>query len=470
MRRIFYVLNLLLIAVLCFSSCSMENTAGDNVPQESEDVTGDINNININASSLEDKALSVNVLSDSTITIRNMDEDSYYSIYPMNRKSRDGYAEASSSKFIRTGLSTYLPIAGEDGTITFKASEIGIKDGSFRIIKLKSGGDRKIDIESDEPSFILPDGRKIWEEFYLINAEELIKNTSSITDPKRVVMINKSLGSGAISSTGGYHSDDFGVLFEKYGYIRSTVMDLTSPEYRVIPVYSSCAAYDGNHKNHSHEIVFTTPKELIADEPATINEDIAFYISADNKDPDAEYVLEFSRSGYSTNYRDASALYRDGTHRPYLTPIDKENKIIYVGRIGSDFFFNCMKVSSDDIAGTVMLRKASEEDKKLYMYLDYEITDSVDLQISPSQFNKRGIFTYVFSEKTADSVKNMTAEIKGLNSKNEDYIDFFSGAIGRKGYSNEVLEADGSFRVSRDRRLETMTIVSKEKDITLTLR
>lgn len=448
-------------------SCNNDANA---IPPEASDVTGDINNISINATALAAKSISVDALSDSTITIRNMEEDSFYSIYPMNKKSREAATGNPTSKFIKSDLSTYLTSAGADGTLSFKGSEIGIRDGSFKIIKLKGKGDRKIDIESDEPSYVLPDGRKIWEEYYLIDSEELIKNTPAITDPHRVVMINKSLGSGALSSKGGYHSSDFGVLFEKYGYIRSTVMDLTSPEYRIIPIYSSCSAYDGNHENHSHEIVFITPKELNEGETVRIDEDTSFYISADSKDSDAEYVLEFSRNSYSACYRQASALYRDGTHRPYLTPIDKENRIIYVGKIDSDFFFDCMEVSSDNTVGTVTLRKVSEKERGLlYLYLDDAIIYS-EMSISPSIFNNKGIFTFIFSEKAAASIKNKTADIKGLNSEKGDYIDFFSGPIGRKGYGNECLEADGSFRVSGCRRLETMTVISKEKDITLTLR
>ena len=113
-----------------------------------------------------------------TITLKDLDPDSIYSIQIKDNGSRNMALESESSALHPTKVGTSL-FSSKDGTFSFSLKDIGAAIGDEYHISRLGGkyADMKIDAKEDNYIPYWKDGKygKLYEEFYVIDTEELNK-------------------------------------------------------------------------------------------------------------------------------------------------------------------------------------------------------------------------------------------------------------------------------------------------------
>lgn len=132
-----------------------------------------------------------------TITLKDLDPDSIYSIQIKDSGSRNMALESESSALHPTKVGTSL-FSSKDGTFSFSLKDIGAAIGDEYHISRLGGkyADMKIDAKEDNYIPYWKDGKygKLYEEFYVIDTEEL--NKYKYLDISNIVISDSNVGGG----------------------------------------------------------------------------------------------------------------------------------------------------------------------------------------------------------------------------------------------------------------------------------
>ena len=284
-----------------------------------------------------------------TITLKDLDPDSIYSIQIKDNGSRNMALESESSALHPTKVGTSL-FSSKDGTFSFSLKDIGAAIGDeYHISRL--GGkydDMKIDAKEDNYIPYWKDGKygKLYEEFYVIDTEELKKDL----DIRNIVISDSNVG-------GGEKHTDYGFILNLKEFNlsqnakSSAVPDLT--EYDQVGIYNSLFLINSTNGNVTKEVRLVNPVTLTPDKSEEIRyKNMVFRVDVNFLEEGKEYVLKVTphegmqRNNYAIATGNPNPRYADsGMRRPYLFPINNSDDsiLIYIGTIDKtegDFIFN----------------------------------------------------------------------------------------------------------------------------------
>ena len=284
-----------------------------------------------------------------TITLKDLDPDSIYSIQIKDNGSRNMALESESSALHPTKVGTSL-FSSKDGTFSFSLKDIGAAIGDeYHISRL--GGkydDMKIDAKEDNYIPYWKDGKygKLYEEFYVIDTEELKKDL----DIRNIVISDSNVGGGEKHTDYGFilNLKEFNLSQNAKSY---AVTDLT--EYDQVGIYNSLFLINSTNGNVTKEVRLVNPVTLTPDKSEEIRDkNMVFRVDVDSLEEGKEYVLKVTphegmqRNNYAIATGNPNPRYADsGMRRPYLFPINNSDDsiLIYIGTIDKtegDFIFN----------------------------------------------------------------------------------------------------------------------------------
>lgn len=284
-----------------------------------------------------------------TITLKDLDPDSIYSIQIKDNGSRNMALESESSALHPTKVGTSL-FSSKDGTFSFSLKDIGAAIGDeYHISRL--GGkydDMKIDAKEDNYIPYWKDGKygKLYEEFYVIDTEELNK----YPDISNIVISDSNVGGGEKHTDYGFilNLKEFNLSQNAKSY---AVTDLT--EYDQVGIYNSLFLIDSTNGNVTKEVRLVNPVTLKLNKTEEIRDkNMVFRVDVNSLEEGKEYVLKVTplegmqRNNYAIATGNPNPRYADsGMRRPYLFPINNSDDsiLIYIGTIEKtegDFIFN----------------------------------------------------------------------------------------------------------------------------------
>lgn len=284
-----------------------------------------------------------------TITLKDLDPDSIYSIQIKDNGSRNMALESESSALHPTKVGTSL-FSSKDGTFSFSLKDIGAAIGDeYHISRL--GGkydDMKIDAKEDNYIPYWKDGKygKLYEEFYVIDTEELKKDL----DISNIVISDSNVGGGEKHTDYGFilNLKEFNLSQNAKSY---AVTDLT--EYDQVGIYNSLFLIDSTNGNVTKEVRLVNPVTLKLNKTEEIiDKNMVFRVDVNSLEEEKEYVLKVTpldgmqRNNYAIATGNPNPRYADsGMRRPYLFPINNSDDsiLIYIGTIEKtegDFIFN----------------------------------------------------------------------------------------------------------------------------------
>lgn len=284
-----------------------------------------------------------------TITLKDLDPDSIYSIQIKDNGSRNMALESESSALHPTKVGTSL-FSSKDGTFSFSLKDIGAAIGDeYHISRL--GGkydDMKIDAKEDNYIPYWKDGKygKLYEEFYVIDTEELKKDL----DIRNIVISDSNVGGGEKHTDYGFilNLKEFNLSQNAKSY---AVTDLT--EYDQVGIYNSLFLINSTNGNVTKEVRLVNPVTLTLNKSEEIKDkNMVFRVDVNSLEEGKEYVLKVTplegmqRNNYAIATGNPNPRYADsGMRRPYLFPINNSDDsiLIYIGTIEKtegDFIFN----------------------------------------------------------------------------------------------------------------------------------
>ena len=284
-----------------------------------------------------------------TITLKDLDPDSIYSIQIKDSGSRNMALESESSALHPTKVGTSL-FSSKDGTFSFSLKDIGAAIGDEYHISRLGGkyADMKIDAKEDNYIPYWKNGKygKLYEEFYVIDTEELNK----YLDISNIVISDSNVGGGEKHTDYGFilNLKEFNLSQNAKSY---AVTDLT--EYDQVGIYNSLFLINSTNGNVTKEVRLVTPVTLTLNEPEEIiDKNMVFRVDVNFLEEGKEYVLKVTphegmqRNNYAIATGNPNPRYADsGMRRPYLFPINNSDDsiLIYIGTIEKtegDFIFN----------------------------------------------------------------------------------------------------------------------------------
>ncbi len=284
-----------------------------------------------------------------TITLKDLDPDSIYSIQIKDNGSRNMALESESSALHPTKVGTSL-FSSKDGTFSFSLKDIGATIGDEYHISRLGGkyADMKIDVKEDNYIPYWKNGKygKLYEEFYVIDTEELKKDL----DISNIVISDSNVGGGEKHTDYGFilNLKEFNLSQNAKSY---AVTDLT--KYDQVGIYNSLFLIDSTNGNVTKEVRLVTPVTLTLNEPEEIiDKNMVFRVDVNSLEEGKEYVLKVTpldgmqRNNYAIATGNPNPRYADsGMRRPYLFPINNSDDsiFIYIGTIDKtegDFIFN----------------------------------------------------------------------------------------------------------------------------------
>ncbi|HIS13001.1 MAG TPA: hypothetical protein IAA76_00255 [Candidatus Ornithospirochaeta stercorigallinarum] len=284
-----------------------------------------------------------------TITLKDLDPDSIYSIQIKDNGSRNMALESESSALHPTKVGTSL-FSSKDGTFSFSLKDIGATIGDEYHISRLGGkyADMKIDVKEDNYIPYWKNGKygKLYEEFYVIDTEELKKDL----DISNIVISDSNVGGGEKHTDYGFilNLKEFNLSQNAKSY---AVTDLT--KYDQVGIYNSLFLIDSTNGNVTKEVRLVNPVTLKLNKTEEIGDkNMVFRVDVNSLEGGKEYVLKVTplegmqRNNYAIATGNPNPRYADsGMRRPYLFPINNSDDsiLIYIGTIEEtegDFIFN----------------------------------------------------------------------------------------------------------------------------------
>ena len=302
------------------------------------------------------------ITGNTEVVISGLERGSLYAIFP----EEDGRSlpSRSSGPLIPTNGGTFLEVAASD-ELSFTGRDIGVSDGTFRIMELqeRSGEAMIIEEGKDEPLFTDDSGKKVYEKNFLVDLDAIPG-----LDPSEASLLAILGGSGTISTDYGIISPDGSKENGK------RLLDLSGMDS--INIYEQLHVSDVRKAPVSYEVKLMTPVTIRENNQFILEKGTIYRINA----MEGEYVLDITMDGTLNDYAIASMspdgrYASDGERKPYIFPMKAEGDrlLIYIGSIEKDILFNFISGS-----GTAILRKIEADEKAS---IRHPSTGTIELEI-----------------------------------------------------------------------------------------
>lgn len=302
-----------------------------------------------------------------TITLNGLKHGSIYTIYP---ESASNSRSKSSQSFVKSTTDTIIFIPDAE-TETFRAGDLGIDEGAFRIIEqLPAGGDMIINTSTDKPLFTNSKGQKVYEKYFEIPV-------SNLSDSANTVIFDYMTGSSSNTSS------DYGIIVDGKKTRSAGIMDFSDEES--IIVYIQCHYGTLNTPTCTYGAKVDTPKSIGTGNLEAPN---AYRIEK----ADDELVLELEIN--SSEMKDFSALTRypwprsaeSGMITGNMVPMKYENGklLFYIGKISEDILVNILSEKGKATIGSAVVRPIKSDEKSLIQEWDIVESDTFPIDIPES--------------------------------------------------------------------------------------
>ena len=411
---------LYLLAIVSFLSVFVSCQPGSDAPAAGDDEILNVSSVDASSSDIRTRYA---ISASKTVELTGLEPGGIYTIYPEGAAGKAKAASAESG-LIETATGTMVLIPETD-TLEITGSDIGVSDGTFRIIEqIPEDGRMRIDTSSDDYLFINDQGRMVYEKYFELPV-------SSLSDPSAVALYASSTGSSSNSTS------DYGFLINGEKVSEYGLVDLSDQESVIVFLQR----HYGSLKTDSCAF------ELFADTPETIASSVV--LSAPNiyriGSTSDEMVLEVTMEKGALRHMSAITRFpwprtvSEGRISGNIFPLSYSDGklVLYIGTVPEDIIFDVFSENVHATFGNAVLRPITEEERERIITFDVSSSDTLQITIpeSPEPYIQPIRFTNGGSRIAGASV-SYSSDGKGspsffVNASNSSGFGYASVRAGR---------------------------------------